>query len=227
MKYFPYQAETDEKISRLMARIRPLQNGETYNQMKSAGVTYKKNMGVSIVHLRQVAAEEKPNQELARRLWYREFRETMILGAMLAEAEQFQDGELDKWGDMIPAAELSEQLGRHLLCQPEITESFLIGWLENDNFFKKYASAMGIGWRLRFYPDRGFSALEQIFPVLRKFFETHKAHHGAAFVLKMAVRFSPDHRSSVIKLVEEWKQQKNPVLEAAADEIREEIDLFL
>ncbi len=69
MKVFPFNEEIDETINQLTARILKIRNGEIREQMQRAGTAYKKNWGVSVVHLENIASELERDQELARRLY--------------------------------------------------------------------------------------------------------------------------------------------------------------
>ncbi|MFW6042975.1 MAG: DNA alkylation repair protein [Marinilabiliaceae bacterium] len=227
MKFFPLNPEIDKTLKPLMVRLWKLRDGEIREQMERAGALYKENWGVSVVHLKNIASELQQNQDLARRLWYREIRETMIVATMLADVDQMSFDELDEWGKMLSASELSEQMGRNLLSDPRITESFLIAWLENGSPNQKHAAAMAVGWRLRFYPEAGFGSLNEVFPLLKEQIETGKFSRAGAFVLKMAGRFSKEKRDEVLSLIHEWKQDENMYLRQVADEAREEIELFL
>lgn len=227
MKFFPLHAEIDKTINQLISRIWKLRDGEIREQMERAGSVYNKNWGVSVVHLKNMASELKRDQELARRLWCREIRETMILATMLGDVEQMSFDELNEWGDMLPAPELSEHMGRYLLSDPRIKESLLIGWMENGPHYKRLASAMAVGWRFRFYPDAGFEALNEIFPILKKQIETGKFSHPGGFVLKMAGRFSEKNCEVVLSLIHDWKQDENNYVRRVAEDVKQEIELFL
>jgi len=227
MKFFPFHAEIDKTINQLTSRIWKLRDGDIREQMERAGASYKKNWGVSVVHLKHIASGLDRNQELARRLWFREIRETMILATMLADVEQMSLDELNEWGDMLPAPELAEQMGRYLLSDPRNGESLLIGWIEKGNQYKRLAATMAVGWRLRFYPDAGFGALQEIFPVLKEQVEKGKFSRAGAFVLKMAGRFSKENRDDVLSVIHEWKADENIYVCQVAEDAKEEIELFL
>ncbi|MGM0377057.1 MAG: DNA alkylation repair protein [Bacteroidota bacterium] len=227
MKVFPVNAEIDETINQLMTRVWKLRDGEIREQMERAGTSYKKNWGVSVVHLKNIASGLKRNQELARRLWYREVRETMILAAMLADVDQMSFDELNEWGDMLPAPELSEHMGRYLLSASFFGESLLVDWIGKGTPYKRHAAMMAVGWRLRFYPEAGFVSLNEIFPLLKEQIETGKFIRAGAFVLKMAGRFSEENREAVLSLIHDWTLDKNIYLRQVAQDAKEEIELFL
>lgn len=49
-------------------------NGEVASQIQRSGMEYEKLFGVSLVHLRQISQDYKPDNVLAERLWYRGVR---------------------------------------------------------------------------------------------------------------------------------------------------------
>lgn len=227
MKFFPLHTEIDKTINQLISRIWKLRDGEIRAQMERAGAAYKKNWGVSGVHLKNMASELKRDQELARRLWYREIRETMILSTMLGDVEQMSFDELNEWGDMLPTPELSEYMGRYLLSDPRVEESLLIDWMENGPHYKKLAAAMAVGWRFRFYPEAGFEALKEICPLLKAQIETGEFSRAGGFVLKMAGRFSQQNRDVVLSYIPDWEQDENNYVRRVAEDLKEEMELFL
>jgi hypothetical protein len=225
MKFFPDNLAIDQKIDFLMKKFRKLMDGEISGLMTTSGAVYRKNYGVSLVHLRKLASELDKNADLAIRLWYREIRESMIMATLLADFDQLGAGELDQWGEMVHTLELSEQLGRNLLSQTVVPESFLSGWLNSDHFYKQYAAAMGIGWRLRLRPEVGFHALDEIIPRLKILSGQPQFMRAGAFLLKMAGRFSDAHRSLILLVVGDWMQDDNSSVKQIGDDVKYELDV--
>ncbi len=226
MKFFTINPEIDNHINFLMRQIRHLMDGEASELMMKSGADYRRNYGVSLVHLRKMGSEIDQNNELARRLWYREIRETMILATLAANIKQLTIVELNQWGGMINTIELSEQMGRNILCSPEITDDFLSDWLQSEGFYKAYAAAMGIGWRFRLHPEQGFESFSSVLPLLKKLSGQSRFLRATAFALRMAGRFSVIYRPLVLSVVDEWKQDENSSVRQVADDVGYELSLL-
>jgi 3-methyladenine DNA glycosylase AlkD len=226
MKFFPVNENVDLQIEEILKKIRHLKDGETAGLMKKSGACYRVNYGVSVVHLKAMVQMLEPDNELARRLWYRGIRETMIMATMVADAGTMENGELEEWGEILNTIELSEQMGRNLLVSTNISEDFLVSWLEKDNMFQRYASAMSIGWRLRMHGEAGFRKFPGIISDLRNLTTDQRMHRAVAFALKMGGRFCADYRPVVYKAIDDWSDKGEMWERKVAEDVRYELDAF-
>lgn len=224
MKFFPVNPDIDKKMNILMKKIRHHKNGETSDMMKNSGAGYCQNYGVSLVHLREIAATMEKDNSLSRLLWYCEIRETMIVATLLLDVEEMENAELEQWGEMVSTIELSEQLGRNVLSNPAINETLLKSWLENGGFFMQYAAAMGAGWRFRLYPDAGFDLFETCVPHLKELSGNPRSLRAGSFALRMAGRFSSLHRPLVLSIARGWQVDDNAYLRQAGEEVEYELE---
>ena len=93
MKFLLTNPKIDQQIAEIKRKIRLSMNGITSESMESGGIVYKKNFGVAIPRLREIAREYNPDHDLAQRLWMLKIRETMILATLLEEPEKFKKRE--------------------------------------------------------------------------------------------------------------------------------------
>ena len=61
--------ETNEKLKAIKRSFRTVMNGVASHSMREKGVGYKLNWGVSLVHLREMAATYGKDYDLAIALW--------------------------------------------------------------------------------------------------------------------------------------------------------------
>ena len=226
MKLFPVNEDVDRQIELLMVKIRHLRNGETSELINNSGARYRVNYGVSIVHLREMAEGVRVDNMLAKRLWHRGVRETMIIATMVADAENIELSELEEWGKMLNTIELSEQMGRNLLSHSAIAEDVLMGWLKSANPFQQYASAMAIGWRLRGRGKEGFERLGEIMPIFKNLTEDRKMHRAVGFALKMGGRFDKEYRELIEATIGKWLEKGTRNEKIVAGDVKYELDAF-
>ena len=69
--------------------FRSRMNGVVSQNMRSYGSEYRINWGVSLLHLKEMAAEYEPDSEVARILWHDYVRESRIMALLLMPADGF------------------------------------------------------------------------------------------------------------------------------------------
>ncbi|MGQ1890013.1 DNA alkylation repair protein [Thermophagus sp. OGC60D27] len=226
MKFFPLNEEIDRQVEIILGKIRHLKNGETAELINNSGARYRLNYGVSIIYLRKMAKELEADNELARRLWYREVRETMIMATMVSDAKGIERSELEAWGKKLNTLELSEQMGRNLLSQLGIGEEILLDWLDSENMFQRYASAMAIGWRLREKGHEGFKRMKELMPSFKHLIEEKQMHRAVGFAMKMGGRFCEEYRGLIEDTINLWLKEGSENEMLVAEEVRYELEAF-
>lgn len=221
--FFP-NPRIDNEISVLLAKIKHLRNGDTSQLISRAGASYLKNYGVMLVHLREMAQKSFRDNELARRLWLREIRETMILATLLTEPEKLDDKELNQWGAMITTVELAEQMAINLLGKRPDSETLLTAWLNSSNPLQCHTAAMSIGWQYRFLGENGFAGLEDCMERLEEMSSHKQFIRPVGHALKMAGRFSPGYNSLVKDAIHNWKNSPHVSTRQLAHEIEYELE---
>lgn len=227
MKFFPVNPEVDEIIEKILRQVRKLKDGETAELIEKSGAHYRVNYGVSLVYLRKIGTQLDENDALAQRLWHRKIRETMIIATMVADYDAMGREEIDNWGEMLNTIELSEQMGRNFLVKPKVPEPVLIDWLRNDHYYKQYAAAMGIGWRIRIHGEDAFKSFSPIMEFLKEPALESGLHRAYGFALKMIGRFLPSCRQDVLSLAKEWQMGDEPAIKQLGEDVRFEIESFM
>ena len=139
MNFYLSNPVLDKQIAEIRRSIRLAMNGDVSEKMAQYGIVYKRNYGVSIPGLREMAKLYTKNHDLARRLWALKIRETMILATLLADENRFSLENAFDWLAGCSQMELVEQLCMNLFCRLPCANSLCVELLKSDDFWKKTA----------------------------------------------------------------------------------------
>lgn len=127
------------EFRQILTKIRLAKNGETVEQMKTLGLNYKINWGASILSLREIAAQYKPNHLLALKLWNKQWRETMILAAMLDVPAEVTEEQMDYWTKSLETAEIAEVLNTYLWSKTKFAFVKSLEWCRGKKHLVRFA----------------------------------------------------------------------------------------
>jgi 3-methyladenine DNA glycosylase AlkD len=137
MKYCVPNPRLDALISDIRRKIRLSMNGIVSDKMTQSGIEYKKNYGVSIPRIKEIASAYSPNHDLAQRLWFLQVRETMIMATILEPINAFTPALAQSWISQINQIELAEQVNMNLFCKLTFSPSLCCEWVQSDNVWKQ------------------------------------------------------------------------------------------
>lgn len=120
--------ETEQKFQQLLTLIRSRKSGEIADAMKSGGISYKLNWGVSLIDLREIAGTFERNHLLALKLWNKQWRETMILATLLDEPEKVSEEQMDFWTKSFENTEIAEQASTNLWVKSKFAYIKALEW---------------------------------------------------------------------------------------------------
>lgn len=129
----------EQEFRRILTQIRLSKNGEVVEQMKKHGLVYKMNWGVSISRLREIASQFKSNHLLALKLWNKQWRETMILAAMLDVPEAVTEEQMDYWTKSVETTEIAEVLNTFLWVKTKFVFVKALEWCRGKKHLVRYA----------------------------------------------------------------------------------------
>ena len=135
MKYFLSNPELDAQISEIRSKIRLSMNGIVSDKMAMSGMMYKKNYGVAIPRIREIAAMYVPNHDLAERLWLLQIRETMILSTLLEPIDQLTLPMAQLWVSRLDQIEMVEQACMNLFCKLPFAHILCCEWVQSDKLW--------------------------------------------------------------------------------------------
>jgi hypothetical protein len=131
--------KTEQAFRLILARIRLAKNGETLEQMNQMGLKYKVSWGASLISLRGIASEFEPNHLLALKLWNKQWRETMILAALLDIPKQVSEEQMDYWTKSSETTEIIEILNNHLWRRTKFAFIKSLEWCRGKKHLVRYA----------------------------------------------------------------------------------------
>jgi hypothetical protein len=128
----------EQEFRQVLAKIRLAKNGETVEQMKQHGLTYKINWGASIISLREIALQYESNHLLALKLWNKQWRETMILAAMLDVPAEVTEEQMDYWTKSLETAEIAEVLNTYLWSRTKFAFVKSLEWCRGKKHLVRF-----------------------------------------------------------------------------------------
>ena len=132
MKYYIANPELDQQIKEIRAKIRLSMNGIVADKMTQNGIFYKKNYGVDIPRIKEIAKLYTQNHDLAQRLWNLQIRETMIMATLLEPADKFTEELAQQWVETFNQIEIVEQTCMNLFSKLSFAASLSLKWIQSD-----------------------------------------------------------------------------------------------
>lgn len=129
----------EQEFRQILTKIRLAKNGETVDQMKKLGLNYKINWGASVISLKQIASYYEPNHLLALKLWNKQWRETMILAAMLDVPSEVTEEQMDYWTKSCETTEVIEALNSWLWAKTRYSFVKSLEWCRGKKHLVRYA----------------------------------------------------------------------------------------
>lgn len=137
--------DTELKFQQILKLVKARKSGEVADLMKLKGISYKTNFGVSIIDLREIAAQFEPNHLLALKLWNKQWRETMILATLLDEPKQVTEEQIDFWTKSFENTEIAEQASANLWVNTKFAFIKALEWCRGKKHFVRYTGVHLIG----------------------------------------------------------------------------------
>ena len=129
----------EQQFQQILIRIRLLKNGEIVQQMKERGLVYKVNWGASIMALREIACKYEPNHLLALKLWNKQWRETMILAAMVDVPAEVTEEQMDYWTKSLETTEIAENLNTFLWVKTRFAFVKSLEWCRGKKHLVRFS----------------------------------------------------------------------------------------
>jgi hypothetical protein len=149
MKFFRVDESVDEKVDELLKIIRLRMNGDVSYLMEQRGMHYRKNYGVSLGHLREMASLYLGHTELATRLWYLEIRETMLLATFIVRPEDLEVQTCLEWSRLITTSELVEHASLQLFSRVPEVQHIVIQLLKENQEYAVATALYTAAWATR------------------------------------------------------------------------------
>lgn len=137
--------ETEQQFQHLLKVIKSRKNGEVSDAMKSKGIEYKLNWGVSIIELREMAKNIQPNHVLALKLWNKQWRETLILATLLDNPDELTEEQMDFWTKSLENAEIAEQASANLWVKSKFAFVKALEWCRGKKHLVRFSGVHLVG----------------------------------------------------------------------------------
>lgn len=142
MKYYLVNPALDAQIKDIRLKIRLSMNGVVSDKMTQSGIIYKKNFGVSIPRIKEIAAIYQPDHDLAQRLWNLKIRETMILATLLEPVQKFTYELAAEWIKEFNQVEIVEQATMNLFSKLGFANELAVEWTGSETDWIKVTGFM-------------------------------------------------------------------------------------
>jgi len=129
----------EQQFQQILLRVRLAKNGVVVDQMKERGLLYKVNWGASIIALREIASQFEPNHLLALKLWNKQWRETMILAAIVDVPGEVTEEQMDYWTKSLETTEIAETLNTYLWVKSRYAFVKSLEWCRGKKHLVRFA----------------------------------------------------------------------------------------
>lgn len=126
--------EVEQEIRNVRRQLVRSMNGVVAHRMQQAEISYKKNYGVELPRLSQIATTLPHDVQLAKALWQLSIRETMLLSLMICPIENFSIDEFRTWIKQIPNYEIAELASQKLFSRLPFAFEQALLLLEGEAF---------------------------------------------------------------------------------------------
>jgi len=222
MKYYVSNPVLDAQIKEIRQKIRLSMNGITSDLMTQNGISYKKNYGVAIPRLKEIATAYTPNHDLAQRLWALQIRETMILATMLEPYDKFTPEMANNWVEDVDQIEIIELTCMNLLAKVSFANLLCIDWMHSE---KLQVQIAGYILAARVYTELTAEEIETITQKALLVSNTNEFHLYKAVALCLS-RFCRMSKETALRITNELKASENATSQGhqfISDAVRQEI----
>jgi 3-methyladenine DNA glycosylase AlkD len=225
MKYYIPDQKLDSQLTEIRQKIRLSMNGIVSEQMTFKGINYKKNFGVNIPRIKEIAKNYFTNHDLAQRLWELEIRETMILATLLMPTQELSIENALKWTDHINNIELVEQSCMNLFCKLQNANILCLKCVQSPNIWQKIT---GFVLAARISRELTSSEIHTILEMSIQISETVNFHlyKAVALCLSRLCRKDKDMAMYILNEIQEFEQSTIIGQQFIMAEVKQEI-LFL
>lgn len=140
--------EKNNNVKEILRKLWLSRNGEVVSQMRQYGMVYRKNLGVPISRIREIASDYPPNSETANQLWALHEREPMLTAILLQPINNFTWEMAQSWAEDCDNIEIIEFACMHLFSKLSFAEKLCCEWCASE---KEQFQIMGFILSARYY----------------------------------------------------------------------------
>lgn len=227
-RFYPANNEFDTKYSQLRNSFRARMNGAIEGQMKSRGIKYRINFGISIPHIKEISSKFSFTPQECERLWFNEIREAMIVAAMQMPDDKLDTETMKNWSSCIKNIDIAEQAAFFMISrmvEPHEFFQYLIN--SNDPFLT--ASAFFAAGR---YIQNGQNLSHNTLSLLNEYIdgnwpsEMNIAMRGISFYLRQVMRKKLITTDKAQSLIDRFSEKDDVIYRKLAEDLKTEM-IFL
>lgn len=225
MNFFISTPQLDAQISEIRTKIRLSMNGIVSDSMTQNGIKYKKNYGVSIPRIKEIALEYNKNHDLAQRLWNLQIRETMIMATLLEPIDKFNENLADKWVADFDQIEIVEQTAMNLFSKLDFANNLCIKWVSSTN---PWINTTGFILAARIWNKLSQQEINEITKIADSLSDTENLHlyKSIALCLSRFCRVDNLIARDILNIIELYKEKNTSSHQYIHNEVKQEL-LFL
>ena len=225
MKYTLVNPKLDALIVEIRHKIRLSMNGIVSEQMAQNGIHYKKNYGVSIPRIKEIAAGYSQSHDLAQRLWNLQIRETMIMATLLEPVDSFNPQIAQVWTESFNQIEIIEQSCMNLFRKLPYSNTLCENWVHSDTIWMQVTGYM-LAARIVMMLTQ--NEIADIVRAALKISDTNNFHlyKAVALCLSRFCRIDKETAAYILKEITAISQTSSTGQQYILNEVKQEI-LFL
>ena len=219
--------ETREIIKEIKKKLRTRENGPASEAMENLGVKYKKNHGLSVRQIKDIAADYLNNHELALELYKEDIRELKIMSFVVENAQTVSIKQIDDWVNALTDTEQAEQIAISLIVFNPKFYSKTFVWAESDNPFVRRTAFVLIA-RIAMYQKKDLSNDEykkyiELCLLKAKDSNIHVAK-AISWALRRIGRLNAELYNIVLEVAEEISYYKADYTQLISEEVSYELN---
>jgi len=225
MEYHIANPELDQQIKEIRAKIRLSMNGIVADKMTQNGISYKKNYGVDIPRIKEIAKLYAPKHDLAQRLWSLQVRETMIMATLLEPVDKFTEELAQQWVETFNQIEIVEQTCMNLFSKLSFAASLSLKWIQSD---KPWVQISGFILAARIANRFNENEIVTITQQVSTLSDTNELHlyKAIALCLSRCARKDKHTATYILKEIDSFSNSSSTARRYIHNEVKQEI-LFL
>ena len=123
----------EDTIREIKKKLRTRENGPASEAMGNLGIKYKRNHGLSVKQIKDIAAPYLNDHELAVELFKEDIREFRIMSFVIEDAETVSEEQVNEWVCSLTDSEQAEQIAINLLVFNNKFYKKINDWVKSDN----------------------------------------------------------------------------------------------
>ena len=131
---------TEDRLRVIKRRFRLFMNGEVSRSLREKGMDYHIIWGVSLQHMKMIAAECGKDFELAIALWQENVRECRILATLVMPQSQMDAALAASWGNDLKTMEEAELCAFNLFRKLPFAFDMSLHWLSDGDELQRICS---------------------------------------------------------------------------------------